>query len=78
MVRSAIQRLALANGRHRGYRYISHQLRREEGIVVNHKRVLRLMRQDNLLCLRRKAFVPQTTTRDTTGRSCPTWCAACG
>jgi putative transposase len=61
MVRSAIQRLALANGRHRGYRYISHQLRREEGIVVNHKRVLRLMRQDNLLCLRRKAFVPCTT-----------------
>ena len=60
-VRSAIQRLALANGRHRGYRYISHQLRRDEGIVVNHKRVLRLMRQDNLLCLRRKAFVPQTT-----------------
>jgi transposase InsO family protein len=61
MVRSAIQRLALANGRHRGYRYISHQLRREEGIMVNHKRVLRLMRQDNLLCLRRKAFVPRTT-----------------
>jgi putative transposase len=61
MVRSAIQRVALANGRHRGYRYISHQLRREEGIVVNHKRVLRLMRQDNLLCLRRKAFVPRTT-----------------
>jgi transposase InsO family protein len=61
MVRSAIQRLALANGRHRGYRYISHQLRREEGIHVNHKRVLRLMRQDNLLCLRRKPFVPQTT-----------------
>ena len=26
-VRSAIQRLALANGRHRGYRYLSHLLR---------------------------------------------------
>ena len=60
-VRDAIQRVALANGRRRGYRYISHQLRREEGIVVNHKRVLRLMREDNLLCLRHKAFVPQTT-----------------
>ena len=60
-VRSAIQRLALANGRHRGYRYISHLLRREDGIIVNHKRVLRVMRQDNLLCLRHKAFVPQTT-----------------
>jgi transposase InsO family protein len=60
-VRSAIQRVALAHGRHHGYRYISHLLRREDGIIVNHKRVLRLMRQDNLLCLRRKAFVPQTT-----------------
>jgi putative transposase len=60
-VRSAIQRVALANGRRRGYRYISHQLRREEGIIVNHKRVLRLMREDNLLCLRSKAFVPRTT-----------------
>jgi transposase InsO family protein len=60
-VRSAIQRLALAHGRHRGYRYITHQLRRDEGIVANHKCVLRLMRQDNLLCLRKRPFVPQTT-----------------
>jgi transposase InsO family protein len=60
-VRSIIQRVALANRRRRGYRYISHELRREEGIVINHKRVLRLMRQDNLLCLRRKPFVPHTT-----------------
>jgi putative transposase len=60
-VRSAIQRLALANGRHRGYRYITHQLRRDEGMVVNHKCVLRLMREDNLLCLRRKPFVPRTS-----------------
>jgi putative transposase len=58
--RDAIQRVALANSRRRGYRYITHQLRRD-GIVVNHKRVLRLMREDNLLCLRHKAFVPQTT-----------------
>jgi putative transposase len=29
--------------------------------VVNHKRVLRLMRKDNLLCLRRRPFVPITT-----------------
>ena len=32
-----------------------------DGLIVNHKRVLRLMRQDNLLCLRRKPFVPRTT-----------------
>lgn len=60
-VQSAIQRVALAHGRRHGYRYITHHLRREDGIVVNHKRVLRLMREDNLLCLRRKPFVPQTT-----------------
>ena len=32
-----------------------------EGFAVNHKRVLRLMRQDNLLCLRKRPFVPVTT-----------------
>jgi transposase InsO family protein len=58
-VRDAIQRLALEN-RHYGYRRITALLRRE-GFAVNHKRVLRLMREDNLLCLRKRAFVPVTT-----------------
>jgi len=58
-LRDGIQRLALAN-RHYGYRRIAALLRRE-GWRVNHKRVLRLMREDNLLCLRRRAFVPATT-----------------
>ena len=57
--RDAIQRVALANRRY-GYRRIAAQLRRE-GFVVNHKRVLRLMRRDNLLCLRERPFVPVTT-----------------
>jgi putative transposase len=39
---------------------VAAQLRRE-GWVVNAKRVLRLMRADNLLCLRRRPFVPATT-----------------
>ena len=34
-----------------GYRRITAELKRR-GFQVNHKRVLRLMRQDNLLCLR--------------------------
>jgi putative transposase len=34
---------------------------RREGWPVNNKRVLRIMREDNLLCLRRRAFVPITT-----------------
>jgi transposase InsO family protein len=58
-VRDAIQRVALGNRRY-GYRRIAAQLRRE-GLVANHKRVLRLMRRDNLLCLRRRPFVPVTT-----------------
>ncbi|BAC90616.1 gll2675 [Gloeobacter violaceus PCC 7421] len=41
------------------YRRITAELHRR-GWPVNHKRVLRLMRQDNLLCLRRKAFVRTT------------------
>ena len=58
-LRDVLQRLAVAN-RHYGYRRL-HALLRRAGWVVNHKRVLRLMRTDNLLCLRRRAFVPATT-----------------
>jgi transposase InsO family protein len=58
-VRDAIQRVALAHRRY-GYRRVAAQLRRQ-GWVVNRKRVLRLMREDNLLCLRRRPFVPMTT-----------------
>ena len=58
-LRDAIQRLSLAH-RHYGYRRITAQLRRE-GQVANAKRVLRLMREDNLLCLRSRPFVPRTT-----------------
>ena len=58
-VRDAIQRVALEN-RHYGYRRIAWHLQRE-GLLVNHKRVLRIMRQDNLLCLRKRPFVPLTT-----------------
>jgi putative transposase len=58
-LRDAIQRLALAH-RHYGYRRIAALLGRE-GWQANHKRVLRLMGEDNLLCLRKAAFVPATT-----------------
>ena len=61
-LRDRIQRLALAN-RHYGYRRVTAELKRE-GWAVNHKRVLRIAREDNLLCLRRRAFVPQTTQSD--------------
>ena len=58
-LRDRVQTLALAH-RHYGYRRLGVLLRRE-GWRANHKRVLRLLRTDNLLCLRRRAFVPATT-----------------
>ena len=58
-LRDQLQKMALAN-RHYGYRRIGVMLRRE-GWQANNKRVLRLMRADNLLCLRKRAFVPPTT-----------------
>src|SRR5258708_39152941 len=58
-VRDAIQRVALEN-RHYGYRRIAQELL-DRGLVANHKRVLRLMRRGNLLCLRKRSFLPGTT-----------------
>lgn len=58
-LRDVLQRLAVAH-RHYGYRRLTELVRRA-GWAVNRKRVLRLMRTDNLLCLRRRAFVPATT-----------------
>jgi len=59
-LRDQIQRIVVTTNRNYGYRRVTKQLS-NLGWVVNHKRVLRLMKQDNLLCLRRKAFVPTTT-----------------
>jgi putative transposase len=58
-LRDVLQRRALAH-RHYGYRRLTALVRRE-GWRANHKRVLRLLRTDNLLCLRRRAYVPATT-----------------
>src|SRR5258708_10492047 len=55
-IRDAVQRVALANRRY-GYRRIAKELHRD-GLVVNHKRVLRLMRRGNLLCLRERPLLP--------------------
>ena len=59
-LRDKIQKIALAN-RFYGYRRVCRDLWRLHGLKVNHKHVLRLMREDNLLCLREKPFVPYTT-----------------
>src|SRR4029077_11040456 len=58
-VRSAIQRIALEHRRHYGYRRITAELRRR-GMRVNHKRVSRIMREDNLLAVQPRTFVVTT------------------
>lgn len=61
-LRSSIQQLFLAHRRRYGYRRITQALRRQ-GLLVNHKRVQRLMRADNLLALQPKAFVTTTNSQ---------------
>jgi putative transposase len=58
-VRSAIQGIAAEHRRRYGYRRITAELRRR-GFLVNHKRVVRLMREDNLLAVQPRAFVVTT------------------
>jgi putative transposase len=62
LLRARLQELAVAHHRQRGYRILTALLRRERQ-VVNHKRVLRLMREDNLLSLRRKKYVFTNASR---------------
>jgi putative transposase len=58
-VRSAIQQIAVEHRRRYGYRRISAELRRR-GMLVNHKRVARIMREDNLLAVQPRQFVVTT------------------
>jgi len=51
----AIQEIALAHRRRYGYRRVTAELRRR-GLQVNHKRVVRLMREDNLLAIRARRY----------------------
>ena len=62
LLRARLHEIALAEHRLRGYRLLTRTLR-EEGHLVNHKRVLRLMREDNLLSLRRTKYVLTTDSR---------------
>lgn len=60
-LRDHIQQVALEWPAY-GYRRITHELARQ-GVVANNKLVLRLMREDNLLCLRKRHFVCTTDSR---------------
>jgi putative transposase len=62
--RAAIQEVALAHRRRYGYRRVTAELR-HRGLAVNHKRVARLMREDNLLAIGRRKYVLTTDSRHT-------------
>jgi transposase InsO family protein len=60
-LRDEMQKIALRFPAY-GYRRITAEMQRS-GFEVNHKRILRLMREDNLLCIRHKAFLVTTDSR---------------
>jgi putative transposase len=63
--REQIQNIALEMPAY-GYRRITHE-RQRRGRLINHKRVLRLMREDNLLCLRTRSFARTTDSQHDLG-----------
>ena len=60
-IRDGMQKIAAESPAY-GYRRITAELQKR-GFAVNHKRVLRMMREDNLLCVRRRKFVVTTDLR---------------
>jgi putative transposase len=60
-LRDTIQKIALEMPSY-GYRRMCAELKRRKQ-PANHKRVLRIMREDNLLCLRRRKYVRTTDSR---------------
>ena len=61
-VRAAIQEVVLEHHRRYGYRRVARELR-DRGMIVNRKRVLRMMQEDNLLSIRTRRFVPTTNSK---------------
>ena len=60
-LRDSIETICLGFPRY-GYRRVTHQLKRE-GKQVNHKKVLRLMRESDLLCRVKRKWVKTTNSR---------------
>jgi transposase InsO family protein len=61
-MRSMMQQIAVQHRRRYGYRRITAELR-HRGFEANHKRVLRLMKEDDLLSLRPRKFVATTDSQ---------------
>jgi transposase InsO family protein len=60
-IRNELQKAALESPAY-GYRRLTAELGRR-GFSINHKRVLRMMREDNLLCVRHRKYVLTTDSR---------------
>ncbi len=61
-VRTTIQEVVLAHHRRYGYRRVTADLHRR-GMIINHKRVLRIMGADNLLAIRYRKYILTTDSR---------------
>jgi putative transposase len=61
-IRVAIQEVALRHHRRYGYRRITMDLHRQ-GMIINHKRVLRIMHEDNLLAIRYRKYILTTDSQ---------------
>ena len=60
--RVRIQEIVLTHHRRYGHRRVTAELHRQ-GMVVNHKRVLRIMREDNLLAIRYRKYILTTNSQ---------------
>ena len=60
-LRSAVQALGIEHRWRYGYRRITTEVRLQ-GILANHKRIARIMREDNLLAIRPESFQPDHRT----------------
>lgn len=67
-LRQAIQEIALAHHRRYGYRRVTEDLHRR-GMMINHKRVLPIMREDNLLAIRYRKYILTTNSQ----HDCPVY-----
>lgn len=61
-LRVTIQEVVLAHHRRYGYRRVTAELHRR-GMVINHKRVLRIMGEDSLLAIRYRKYILTTDSR---------------
>lgn len=61
-VRTAVQEIVVTHHRRYGYRRVTADLHRR-GMIINHKRVLRMMREDNLLAIRHRKYILTTDSQ---------------